>query len=304
MSTTSLRAPIVCLLLACAIGAGAAHGQAAGTERYNNLEDAAIAMAKRWQSGQKARPLMSADGKILFPFGQSMPQLTCSPSRACDVEMEPGEKIKSVALADKVNWTWVGAESVEQGKPVQHVVVQPNDKELETNVIVFTDRRSYHIKLYSPKTEGAYLNRIGFYYPDALVTSWESKAQQTAETAEKEAAQRITPVPINPENLALDYRVDGTADFRPLHVFNNGEQTFIVLPGTVRANEYPLLQVLDEKGKSMVIAYRSRVSSSGDVVYTVDRLFERAELLRGSEKVSISWKRKEKGFWSAMRGDN
>lgn len=301
---TSLHIPLLLMALVlfssgCDVGA-----QTLGSERYNTLDDAATAMAKRWQSGQKAKPLMSSDGKILFPFGQSMPQLTCSPNRACDVEMEPGEKVKSVALADKVNWTWLGAESVEDGKPVHHVVIQPRDKELETNVIIFTDRRSYHVKLYSPKVEGAYLNRIGFYYPDAMVTSWEAKAQMAAATVEKEESQQIAPASISPENLALDYRIEGSADFRPLHVFNNGEQTFIVLPSSVRVNEYPLLQVLDDKGRGTVIAYRSRTSSAGDVVYTVDKLFEKAELLRGSDKVTLSWKRKEKGFWSSLRGND
>lgn len=273
-------------------------------ERYNTVDDAALAMAKRWQSGQKAKPLMSSDGKILFPFGQSMPQLTCSPSRACDVEMEPGEKVKHVALADKVNWTWSPAESQEQGKSVHHVIIQPHDKELEANIIIFTDRRSYHIKLYSPKVEGAYLNRIGFYYPENIVTSWEEKRGREKAAAEKEESAQLIPNPTPPENLAFDYRVDGDTDFKPVHVYNNGEQTFIMLPASVRTTEYPLVQVLDEKGMAMVIAYRSKVTSSGDILYTVDKLFERGRLIRGTEKVEITWKRKEKGFWSSLRGGN
>ena len=150
-------------------------GPAFAGEKYNELDDAAVSQAKIWQAGGKARPLMSSDGKIVFAFGQSMPKLTCSPLRACDVEMEPGEKVKKIILADSVNWTWDAAESIERGKTIQHVVFQPKDRDLESNVIITTDHRTYHIKLYSPKVEGAYLNRAGFYYPSELVSSWADK---------------------------------------------------------------------------------------------------------------------------------
>jgi type IV secretion system protein VirB9 len=264
-------------------------------ERYNELGDAVAAQAKRWQSGEKAKPLMSSDGKVIFPFGQAMPQLTCSPSRACDIELEPGETPRKVILGDSQNWTWEGADSIENGKTVNHVVVQPRDNDVETNLIITTDRRTYHIKLYAPQNEGVYLNRVGFYFPQSLVASWDSKMARAAEEKAKEEAPNVMPAAVSPESLAFDYRIDGDADFRPTRVFNDGERTYIAMPDSVRHGDYPILGLLDEKGNFMVVDYRRRVDQeSGSIYYVVDKLVRRAVLQRDDEKITIVWKRTDK----------
>lgn len=274
------------------------HGHVLAQKRYNHLEDAATAQAKIWQAGGKARPLMSSDGKIVFAYGQSMPKLTCSPMRACDVEMEAGEKVNKVILGDGVNWQWDAAESVERGKVVQHVVIQPKDKDLETNAIITTDRRTYHIKLYSPTLEGAYINRMGFYYPAELVSSWNDKMAADAAVQQKEQNLNVMAAPVSPGQLAFDYRVDGDADFKPLRVFNNGEQVFIAMPDSLRNGENPAFILIDESGKEMVVNYRRDVDpNTGSIHYVVDKLFAKGELRRGKETVKISWQRKEKSFW-------
>ncbi|AMR78041.1 P-type conjugative transfer protein TrbG [Cupriavidus nantongensis] len=273
----------------------------AAGQRYNVLEDAVLAQAKRWQSGEKAKALMSSDGKVVFPFGQAMPKLTCSPSRACDIEMEPGEMPRKVVLGDQANWMWEAADSIEKGRTVNHVVVQPKDSDVESNLIITTDRRTYHIKLYAPKTEGVYLNRIGFYYPEQLVSSWDDKMGRAAETKAKDEASNVMPAAVAPDKMAFDYRIDGDADFRPIRVFNDGERVYIAMPDDIRHSEYPTLRLIDDEGKAMVVDYRRTVDEkTGTIHYVVDKLFSKAELIRDSEKVQIIWKRKEKSrfaFW-------
>ena len=271
--------------------------------RFNVLDDAIESQAQRWQNGEKARPIMSSDGKVIFPFGQAMPRLTCSPSRACDIELEPGETPRKVILGDQANWTWEAADSIEKGKTVNHVVAQPRDNEVESNMIITTDRRTYHIKLYAPKKEGVYLNRIGFYYPEQLVSSWDDKAGRVAESKAKEESINVMPSSVPPEQMAFDYRVDGDADFKPLRVFNDGERTYITMPEDVRRGEYPTLSLLDEDGKSMVVDYRKKINAkTGEISFQVDKLFHRAELHRGKEKVKIIWLRKEKTIFNWGRG--
>ena len=276
--------------------------QSFAQKSFNELEDAAVAQAKIWQSGGKAKPLMSSDGKVIFAYGQSMPKLTCSPTRACDVEMEPGEKVKKVILGDGVNWHWDAAESVEKGKTIQHVVVQPKDRDLETNAIITTDRRTYHIKLYSPTVEGAYLNRMGFYYPSDLVSSWSDKMAAVEESEKKEQSLSVMNAAVSPGQLAFDYRVDGEAEFRPVRVYNNGEQVFIAMPDALRNGENPAFVLINEEGKEMVVNYRRDVNpSTGEIHYVIDKLFAKGELRRGKEVVKISWQRKEKNFWGKFK---
>jgi len=261
--------------LVAAIASVATSLTAHAGERYNELDDAVTAQVKLWQSGAKAKPIMSSDGKVIFPFGQAMPQLTCSPVRACDIEMEPGETPRKVILGDGQNWQWEGADSIEKGKTVNHIVIQPKDSNLETNAIITTDRRTYHIKLLAPTTEGVFLNRVGFYYPESLVSSWDDK-------------------------MAFDYDVDGDADFRPLRVFNDGERTYIAMPEEIRHSEYPTLSLIDDKGNYMVVDYRRTVDEKTNTIYyVVDKLFSKAELHRDDDKVRIEWKRKKKTLFSS-----
>lgn len=286
-------------LLVGLIGSLTLGGIASAAEKFNTFEDAAVAMAKRWQAGEKAKVFMSSDGKVIFPYGQSMPKLTCSPVRACDIELEPGETPRKVVLGDGENWSWAAADSIERGKPVNHIVIQPKDKDLETNMIVTTDRRTYHVKLYSPKTEGAYLNRMGFYYPEALVSTWAEKAGVEAAAAEKEEALNILPAAVSPDKLAYDYRIDGSdVDFKPIRVVSNGEQVFITMPDEFKNSSYPTMSLVDSNGKMMPVNYRKKTDEkTGSVTLVVDTLFTKAELHRDSEKVIITWKRREKSSW-------
>ncbi|CAG0950214.1 hypothetical protein RHDC4_00031 [Rhodocyclaceae bacterium] len=274
----------------------------AGTQ-YNMLEDAAVAQAKVWQSGGKAKAIISSDGMVRFPFGQAMPKLTCSPTRACDIEMQPGEKVKKVILGDGQNWTWDGAESVERGVAVQHVVFQPKDNDLESNVIITTDRRTYHIKLYAPKQEGVYLNRVGFYYPQDLVSSWEDRMGTAAKAEAKEEGFNILTTAVPLEKLDYGYRIEGDADFKPVRVLNDGERVYLEMPDSVRNGENPTLHLLDDKDRAMVVNYRRHEDpNTGKVHYIVDKLFAKAELVSGSEKVRIIWKKKDKGTWGGLFG--
>lgn len=274
-------------------------GQAMASAQYNELEDAAVAQARIWQTGGKAKPMMSSDGKVIFPFGQSMPKLTCSPTRACDVELQPGEKVKKVILGDKVNWSWDGAESIEHGQTIAHLIFQPRDNDVESNSIITTDRRTYHIKLYAPKNDGIYLNRVGFYYPQELVSSWEEKMGAESAAQAKDDGFKVMSVAVSPEKLDFGYRVKGDGAFKPLRVFNNGEQVFLEMPDSLRAGDHPILLLIDEKGDAMVVNYRAKVDDeTRKTHYIVDKLFAKAELVLGEKRVEISWKKKEKkSFW-------
>ena len=274
-------------------------GYAVAQDRFNRLEDAAVEQAKIWQAGGKSRALMSSDGKIVFAFGQSMPKLTCSPTRACDVEMEPGEQVRKVIIGDGVNWQWDGADSIERGKTVQHIIFQPKDRDLETNAIVTTDRRTYHIKLYSPKIEGAYINRAGFYYPSELVSSWADKVAVQVAEKQKEVASNVMPVAVLPQKLAFDYEISGSADFKPLRVFNDGERVYMEMPAILNTGENPVFMLTDERGKDMVVNYRREIDSATRTVhYVVDKLFAIGQLRMGSETVKVEWLRKKKSFWN------
>jgi type IV secretion system protein VirB9 len=268
---------------------------ATAEDRFNVLDDAAVSQARIWQNGGKAKPIMSSDGKIIFAYGQSMPKLTCSPTRACDIEMEPNEKVFDVILGDKINWKLGKSRSMEQGQTILHVIIQPIDIDLETNAIITTDHRTYHIKLQSPHTEGTYLNRVGFYYPQELVTKWESDETVVLENNQKKTRGNILPAPVNIAKLDFGYRMEGKADFQPIRVFNDGERTYFEMPDSLNTGENPVLFLYDENNDVMMVNYRREEDpETRKVHYVVDKLFVHCELRAGSDSVQIWWKKKEK----------
>lgn len=279
--------------VACCILSMTSH---AGSKKFLTLEDAAVAQAKKWQETGVAKPIMSDDGKVLFPFGQYMPLLTCAPLRACDIELEAGEIVTGKPLTgDTVRWKITRAESGASENKITHVVVKPTDINLDTNLIITTDRRTYHVRLYSSANERDYVNRAGFYYPESIVNEWDQAAQQ----AEKKAADKeklvVSELPtLSVDKIDFGYKVEGDdARFKPLAVFNDGTRVFLQMPDAMKSDEAPVLLLMDKDDKPLLVNYRVK-----GTYYVVDKLFDRAMLLVGTEgsqsKVTITWAKNQK----------
>lgn len=85
--------------------------------------------------------------------------------------MQPGETLVGsgpVAAGDTVRWIIGDTESgTNAGKQV-HILVKPTRPELMTNLVINTDRRTYHMELRS--TEKSYMASVSWQYPqDQLI---------------------------------------------------------------------------------------------------------------------------------------
>jgi len=286
------------LWAALALASVASH--AAAPAKFLTLQDAAVAEAKRWQQTGVAKPILSDDGKVIFPFGQYMPTVTCAPLRACDIELEPGEIITSTPLAgDAVRWKVSKMVSGAGDSRITHVVVKPLDVNLETNVIIPTDKRTYHIRLYSSANEADYVNRVGFYYPQDMTAEWdESKRLADKEaTAKDKLVVADMPSSLSVDQLDFSYRVEGdNVAFKPTRVFNEGTHVYIQMPAAMKSAEAPILLLMDKSGAPELVNYRPK-----DDYYIVDKLFDRAMLVIGTgssqSKVTITWTKNEKHNW-------
>lgn len=283
---------IVCCLVAST-------GQAAGSKKFLTLEDAAVAQAKKWQETGVAKPIMSDDGKILFPYGQYMPTLTCAPLRACDIELEPGEIVTGKPLTgDTVRWKITRAESGSGEKKITHVVVKPIDSNLDTNLIITTDRRTYHVRLYSSANERDYVNRAGFYYPESIVDEWSEAAQQAEQKKADKEKLVVSELPtLSIDKIDFGYKIDGDdARFKPVRVFNDGTRVFLQMPEAMKSDEAPVLLLMDKDDNPLLVNYRVK-----DGYYIVDKLFDRATLMVGTEssqsKVTVTWTKNQKKGW-------
>jgi type IV secretion system protein VirB9 len=247
--------------------------------KLTKQEKDAIAIAQRWRnsSGTGMAPVAGADGTIRFLFGAQQPGIVCAVLQVCDVELQAGEVVNSIHLGDTARWIVEPAITGGGATEVQHLIIKPMDVGLETSLIVTTNRRTYHIRLRSHRTE--FMPRIAFTYTEDAVAKWD--AIKTREAKEKQERT----IPQTNEylgDLSFAYDVSGSASWKPVRVYNNGTKTIIQMPGAMAQTEAPTLLVVRKDGglftdaETVMVNYRIQ----GDR-YIVDTVFDKAILIAG-----------------------
>ena len=214
--------------------------------------------------------------RLGYPFVDgALYQVYSAPGEITDIALQPGETLVGsgpVAAGDTVRWIIGDTESgTSAGKQV-HILVKPTRPELMTNLVINTDRRTYHMELRS--TEKTYMASVSWQYPqDQLI----ALRHQSAE------AQAAQPVSSGIDLAKVNFRYEVTGDrapWRPLRAFDDGHQVFIEFPRGIGQGEMPPLFVVGPEGDtSELVNYRVR----GNYM-VVDRLFAAAELRFGAAK--------------------
>jgi type IV secretion system protein VirB9 len=155
-----------------------------------------------------------------------------------------------------------------------HILLKPTAPNLTTNLVINTDRRTYHLELRSDAR--TYMASVSWAYPqDQLIAL---RAQNALAEAQAPVAMGI-----DVSALSFRYRVEGdNPPWRPLRAFDDGHQVFIAFPSGIAQGEMPPLWVIGPKGDGQLVNYRVR-----DNYMIVDRLFAAAELKLGAEPQQI-----------------
>ena len=242
-------------------------------------EKAAIAIAQKWQAASATgiKPVSGTDGSIRYLFGAQEPSIVCAVLQVCDVELQAGEQVNSIHLGDTARWTVEPAITGSGPAEIQHLIIKPMDVGLETSLIVTTNRRTYHFRLRSHRTQ--FMPRVAFTYTEDALVKWD--ALKTREGKEKQ--ERI--IPQTGEylgDLNFAYSVDGSVAWKPVRVYNDGQKTIIQMPAAMAQTEAPTLLVVRKDGglftddETVLVNYRIQ----GDR-YIVDTIFDKALLIAG-----------------------
>jgi type IV secretion system protein VirB9 len=198
-------------------------------------------------------------------------QVFTAPGRVTEIVLEPGEQLVGpgpVAAGDTARWIIGDTESGKGSTRRVHILLKPTRPDLATNLIINTDRRTYHLELRA--TSASWMASVSWTYPqDALI----------ALTTPSARAPDPEPARLNIEQLNFAYRITGKAPFRPSRVFDDGTQVYVEFPPAIAQGELPPLFVMGADGKTELVNYRLR----GRYI-VVDRLFNHAELRLGSRK--------------------
>ncbi|MGH1350239.1 MAG: P-type conjugative transfer protein TrbG [Methyloligellaceae bacterium] len=228
----------------------------------------------------KARIEPTSDGYInavqVYPFTQgALYRLYGAVNQVSDIALQPGEHLKSVSAGDTVRWIVGDAKSGSGTTQQVHILVKPVASDLQTNLVIHTDRRSYHLELISD--DSTYMSSLSWTYPgEALVTL--KRANQSAQTR----ADRLVARDVKVENLKFRYVIKGKAAWKPERVFDDGRKVYIKFPDSITQGAAPPLFILGNKGKLMLINYRMK-----HPYYIVDHLFAVAELRHGEDPQSV-----------------
>jgi P-type conjugative transfer protein TrbG len=278
-------APIV----AIAAGKGAPGAERVAADAYFSKqavkltaqEKTAMAVAQRWQArGAGIKPVAGPDGTVRFVYGTQRVTVVCAVLQVCDIELQAGEQLNNLNVGDP-RFTVEPAVSGSGAGEVQHLVVKPLDVGLETSLIVTTNRRTYHIRLLSHRTD--YMPRAGFTYTEDAMAKWDAIRLRDAKLKQE---QTIPGTNEDVRNLNFSYEVKGSAPWKPVRVYNDGVKTVIQMPATISQTEAPALLVLRKEGgwfsgndDTVTVNYRVQ----GDR-YIVDSVFQKAILIAGAGK--------------------
>lgn len=231
------------------------------------------------EANEAARMQPVRDGFInamqVYPFTQgALYQVYAAVGQITDIALQPGEQLVGsgpVAAGDTVRWVIGDTESGSGDAKQVHILIKPIRPDLMSNLVVNTDRRTYHLELRS--TDQTYMASVSWQYPhDQLIAL-------RRQNAEAEALQPVASG-VDIANINFRYVIEGdSAPWKPLRAYDDGRQAFIEFPRGVGQGEMPPLFVVGPEGKtSELVNYRVRGNHM-----IVDRLFAAAELRLGND---------------------
>jgi P-type conjugative transfer protein TrbG len=269
------RLPLIALLLACPAAANAAAARHhVGVPDHARPGGAAVSAANAAGTAEPVPPaFINASATMPFVDG-TIYHVYAAPERVTDIVLQSGETLGSVAAGDTARWVIGDTTSGAGADKRAHVLVKPFAAGLETNLVITTDRRTYHVALTS--RAGAAMSEMSWSYPqDALIAL--KRNQDRASAAEPVAAG------LDVDQLHFNYAISGDRPaWRPLRAFDDGRQTFIEFPPGLGVGEAPPLFLVGAKGEAQLVNYRLRGN-----FYVVDRLFDAAELRLGTKHQDV-----------------
>lgn len=259
--------PILAILAYASMPATAATPQKASPAR-------AVAAANRLATVEPTPGMfMNARQHYVWSEGSVYHAYT-APGMVTDIALQPGEALVAVAAGDTARWVIGDTTSGTAETKQTHILVKPFSAGLSTNLVITTDRRTYHLRLSS--SSGLAMSALSWTYPQDTLLALK---RQT------EIAEKAKPIAsgLAVEQLHFDYGISGDKPYwRPARAFDDGRQTFIEFPSSIANGEAPPLFLIGAEGKAELVNYRMRGN-----YYVVDRIFDMAELRLGTKKQQV-----------------
>lgn len=249
------------------------------TERGNKTGiDAVVDSQKR----ATVKPEQYKLGTFYYQYSENLVyEIYAQPFHLTDIVLEKGEVVTATPLFSEDESVWELTAGVAKdeytGEDVQHLFVKPAYTNLDSSLIIITDRRVYHFRVKS--FSNTHMAIVKFTYP-ASKNQWAKKESKTNETVNDYI--HIS----NPELLSFDYKMKYSIwkkpEFLPKRVYDDGAYTYIQVDEIVLQKKLPI--VFNEKNE--IVNYSVKKN-----VFVIPRLINKITLRLGKEKVTIEKKK-------------
>lgn len=222
-------------------------------------------------AGQKAKGDPFADTKlVVFKFDANMtyPVLTREGMQTV-IELGEGETAMGFYLSDTQNWEFHVAGDK------RHILVKPTLPELFNSATLITSKRTYLLAMTS-NSQGRWYQRVKWRSVDDQARSRQGYLD---EFVQREGGVEAVPAKDGGQPN-FEYDIEGSADFRPISVYDNGKFTWFVLPKDVQ--ELPALFSLSQDNEVEVVNY----AIQGNAL-VVNRRIHGAVLKLGDREVKV-----------------
>lgn len=195
-----------------------------------------------------------------------------APGYLTDIRFQSGEEIIYVGGGDTTRWVIDKGTTGTDYRAENHLYIKPLRQDLRTNIIINTNLHSYQIEVNSGSS----------YNP---IVSWVYSKEKSAEMQQKMGVMKEERLmTVDPGKLNFGYKNNNrSANFAPVQVFDDGRKTFLKMKKEMDTTNAPAFFVKNKRGESVLSNYRVVGN-----YYVIDRLFEKATLVVGTEKVEIN----------------
>ena len=210
---------------------------------------------------------------MIFDWEQNrLYQVYTKPERITDIAFEVGENVVSIGGGDSQRWTISETQSGKEPYMRKHIFVKPHQMGISTNLVVTTDRRTYHIELHSLA-----------HVPYQASVSWKHPASTiiVANDVQGSNAKRVTPLSgLGQKQLNFNYHfvAKERPAWMPRRVFDDSHKTYIEFPESMQDIEAPILYGLSQAKEQETLNYRRHKN-----FYIIDHLIDVAELMVGGK---------------------
>jgi len=242
------------------------------------IDERALELVREFDEAKNAVPPMTGSaGALVLSYSTYIPRIICRPMYVTNVILQPAEMITGVHPGDPVRWTFVPGRSGSGNTEQMHILIKPLMADISTNLVITTDRRTYHLGLVSSATN--HMPSVSFSYPDDSMRAWDSFIAERRR--EREANRPLASgFSISPEDLHFDYEIRGNDSLRwkPVRVWDDGVKTYIQFRrgSMIRSVEAPVF-IVYERRREVLVNYRV-----AEDMYIVDKIFDSGALIVGT----------------------